>query len=278
MTQFSVWKCFCVSAVIFLFICSLGYAQEEEPEIDISKLFDKGEKFEIEVHFGQWSLNLLKGLFEEDLIDELSDEIRDEIITEVRERHNNIGATDFEQDLTFDSGGSNYGLEIRFYPKGREGAFSLGFSIDKTRMRLTIEGPVSQNFQDGTSAVINNARGEVTLNPLFTNLNFRWDFMPSWRVTPYFVFGLGVAALNGDISYEYLGTYQWAGPDEEVGDSETKPIKEAEEDFDFNMPNIIPLLQMNLGVRAEVIPQLHIRAEAGIWDGIILRAGVAYLF
>ena len=68
--------------------------------------------------------------------------------------------------------------------------------------------------------------------------------------------------------------------EESVGESETMSIKEAEEepDVDFNLPNIIPLLQMNLGVRAEVIPHLHLRAEVGIWDGFVFRAGMAYRF
>lgn len=267
-------------ALMLLFGLSSGFSEtvQEEPEVDLSKLFGEGEKVEIEVHYGMWTLDVLKSLFEQRVIDELSGEIRDEIIGEVRDSHPGILESGFVQTLALDSGGSTYGVELRFYPRGRESGFSLGLALEKTTMRVTIQGTVRQDFTDGTSAEVENAKGEVSMSPFFTNLSFRWDFMPEWRVTPYFVFGLGVAALDGEVRYEYLGAYHWSGPDEEIGDAQVKTIKEAEEDFSTNIPNILPLLQLNFGVRAEVIPHLHLRAEAGVWDGVVLRAGVAYLF
>jgi len=225
-------------------------------------------------------MNLFKGLFENRLIDEISEEIQEELIKQARDiRIDSYPMpTNFDQTFAFDSGGPNYGLEIRFYPQGREGAFSLGFSLDKTKIRLTVKGDVRQDFNDGSYAEVKDALGEVTLNPLFTLLNFRWDFKPSWRVTPYFVFGVGVAALNGKVRYDYIGSYRWQVFEQQIGESETKTIQEAEEESDANIPNIVPLLQMNLGIRAEVIPHLHLRAEVGIWDGFALRAGVGYRF
>jgi hypothetical protein len=269
----------------FLLLAQGVYALQTEQGTEVPLVFDEGiaGKIEIAVYYGRWSLNLFKGLFEDDLIKEISDEIQEEITNQVRDIRL-VGSgpipipTNFDQTFAFDSGGPNYGLEVRFYPRGREGSFSLGFSLDKTKIRLTVQGDVRQDFNDGSYAEVKDALGEITLNPLFTNLNFRWDFKPDWRITPYFVFGVGAAVLSGEVRYDYIGSYRWQVFEQEVGETETMSIKEAEEDSDTNLPNILPLLQINLGIRAEVIPHLHLRAEAGIWDGFALRAGVGYRF
>jgi len=255
-------------------------AQQDEQEEELPRLiFDDGiaGKLEIGVHYGYWTLDLIKGLFEADITQSLSDEIADEIKIKINESGHDIVKFSHDHNLVFGSSGSVYGFELRFYPGGRYSSFSLGVSIEKTHMEATVEGPVNVQFNDGSYAEM-NAVGLVELNPLFTNLSFRWDIKPSWVVTPYFVLGLGVAALNGEVSYNYNGTYYWAEGTESHEDEETRDIKEAEEYTDFNMPNILPLLQISLGIRAEVIQHLHLKAEAGIWDGFILRAGLAYKF
>lgn len=257
-------------------------AQQDEQEEELPRLiFDDGiaGKLEIEVHYGYWTLDLIKGLFEADITQSLSDEIADEIKIKINESGHDIVKFNHDHNLVFGSSGSVYGFELRFYPGGRYSSFSLGVSIEKTHMKATVEGPVTVQFDDGSYAEM-DALGIVDLNPLFTNLSFRWDIKPEWVVTPYFVLGLGVAALNGEVSYKYNGTYYWAGGSENHEDEDIRDIKEAEEDpeVDFNLPNILPLLQISLGVRGEVIPHLHLKAEAGIWDGFILRAGLAYKF
>ncbi len=257
-------------------------ALQTEQGAEVPLVFDEGiaGKIEIAIYYGRWSMNLFKGLFEEKLYEEIEEEIREELVGQARSiSHNSdMFTSSFDQTFSFDSGGPNYGLEIRFYPRGREGAFSLGFSLDKTKIRLTVQGDVRQNFSDGSYAEVKDALGEITLNPLFTTLNFRWDFKPSWRVTPYFVFGVGAAVLSGEVRYDYIGSYRWGVFEQEIGESETKSIKESEEDTDTNLPNILPLLQINLGMRAKIIPHLHLRIEAGIWDGFVLRAGAGYRF
>jgi hypothetical protein len=281
MKQMSWKKISLIFVILFSFpLAQSVFAQQEGQEGEPPRLiFDDGiaGKLEVDVHYGYWTLDVFKGLFEDDINKELSNEIADEITTKVRESGYNIVNVGSDHTLVFGSSGSVYGFELRFYPGGRYSSFSLGVSIEKTHMELTVEGPVSVQFNDGSYAEM-DAVANVVLNPLFTNLSFRWDFMPEWRVTPYFVLGLGVAALNGEVSYQYNGTYYWIGGTEQHEDEDTRDIKEAEEDADFNMPNILPLLQLSLGVRAEVIPHLHLKAELGIWDGFILRAGIAYRF
>lgn len=281
MKQMSWKKSSFVFVILLVFVLAQSvFAQQEEQEEELPRLiFDDGiaGKLEVEVHYGYWTLDVFKGLFEEDLTQSLSDEIAKEISIKINESGHNITKIGHDHSLVFGSSGSVYGFELRFYPGGRYSSFSLGVSIEKTHMEAIVEGPVNVQFDDGSYAEM-DAVGIVELNPLFTNLSFRWDIKPDWVVTPYFVLGLGVAALNGEVSYKYNGTYYWAGGTEEHEDEDKRDIKEAEEDTDFNMPNIIPLLQICLGVRAEIIPHLHLKAEAGIWDGLILRAGIAYKF
>jgi len=268
-----------VILIAFVLIQS-GFTQQDEQEEELPRLiFDDGiaGKLEVEVHYGYWTLDLFKGIFEDDLTQSLSDEIAEEIAIEINESGHKIAKAGHNHNLVFGSSGSIFGFELRFYPGGRYSSFSLGVSIEKTHMNVTVEGPVNVQFNDGSYAEM-DAVGIVELNPLFTNISFRWDIKPEWAVTPYFVLGLGVAALNGEVRYNYNGTYYWAGGREAHQDEDMRDIKEAEEDTDFNLPNILPLLQINIGVRAEVIPHLHLKAEAGIWDGFILRAGIAYKF
>lgn len=268
-----------VLALMFLLSQSVLARQEEQEEEFPRLTFDEGiaGKLEVEVHYGYWTLDVFKGLFEEDLNRELGEEITREIETQIRDSGYNIAQVSQSNVFVFGSSGSVYGFELRFYPGGRYSSFSLGISIEKTHMEATVEGPVEVQFNDGTYAEM-DAMGFVELNPLFTNLSFRWDIVPNWVVTPYFVLGLGVAALNGEVSYNYNGTYYSSVGTRYYEDEDKRDIKEAEEETDFNMPNILPLLQINIGVRAEIVPHLHLRAEAGIWDGFILRGGLAYRF
>jgi len=258
-------------------------AQEKEPQVPpaikvpVEKTPPWWQKLEVEIHYGQWTLDPIKGLFEEDLKKDLGKEIRQEVTNQLRESHPSLQQADYTQTLVFDSGGSNFGLEVRYYPRGREGGFSFGFSIEKTTIRLSVEGDVKQEFTDGTHAQV-DAYGSLEISPWTTNISLRWDLRPEWRVTPYAVLGFGLGTLIGEMSYEYSGRYRWGGADETVEEAETKTLKEAEEDVDFNIPNIFFLLQTHLGVRVKIIEHLHFRLEAGLWDGLLFRGGLAYRF
>lgn len=295
MKKQKVWN---TSPVIFAVALALTWpgvlmAQQPSQEEQLSSvaIIDESGKFEIGVYYGRWTLNPILSQFEADLGEELGQQIRDAIIDEVRDLNPYIAGTDSVDNFAFDSSGPSYGLEARFYPQGRLGSFSLGLSIDKLTMRISGEGSVSQNFDDGTSAEAGGS-GEIVLSPLFTTLSFRWDIMPRWRISPYYSMGLGVAALGGGgasgdvqtsdngegLSWEYAGTYTWAAGDYTVSGSDQLTIKEAEEEGDFNIPGILPLIAINLGVRAEITPNLLLRAEAGFWDGIAFRFGVSGRF
>jgi len=273
------YKKIVILAACLFFIFNMTFANQVEKEPDIPSIIKKQKsgRFEIGFHSSLWTLDLIKSYFESTLSNEMGDEIANEMSKEIKETHADINRSTNEQDLLFDSGGYNYGLELRYYPKGRDGAFSLGLSFDKARMRFTMEGPIRQNFEQGTYATADSFT-EITLNPLFTNLSFRWDMVPHWRVSPFIIIGIGIAAMNGEFNYNYSGLYKWVGSDENISDSQLKTIKEAEEDWSVNVPNIFPLLQLNIGVRAMIIPNLYIKAETGFWNGFILRAGISGRF
>jgi len=268
-----------ISAACLLFLLNMTFANQVENETNIPSIIkkEKSGRFEIGFHSSLWTLDIIKSYFESAIGNEIGEEIANEMYKDIKGTHAYLNRSDYEEDLLFDSGGYNYGLELRYYPKGRDGAFSLGLSFDKARMRLTVEGPVRQNFSNGTYATADSLT-EITLNPLFTNLSFRWDMVPHWRVTPFIILGIGIAAMNGEFNYNYSGLYKWGGSDENISDSQLKTIKRAEEDWDLNIPNIFPLMQVNVGVRARIISNLYIKAETGFWNGFILRAGISGRF
>jgi tetratricopeptide (TPR) repeat protein len=259
-------------------------SQKTEPSAPApskKKSFILGEewagKWEIEVHYSDWGLNLVKGLFEGTATKELGEEIRTELSNQVRDLHPGLLRSSYEQNLAFDSEGSNYGFEMRYYPLGREGFFSLGLSFEKTTIRLSVSGLTKQVFHDGSYATV-DSKIYLKTSPFSTNLSFRWDFKPSWRVTPYFVFGFGLASLKGEVGLNYSGKYQWGGASEGVEKDEIKTLIQAEEDGDFSIPDIFFILQAAFGLRGEIYKGICLRVETGFWDGLLLRGGLAYRF
>ncbi len=267
------------------------FQQDSQPTA--VEVTDDSGKFEIGIYYARWTLNPIISSFRDSLNEELGKQIRDDVVDRVLDKYNRfLRPTDFEEDFSFDASGPNYGIEFRYYPQGRLGSFSMGLSLDKIKMRIAGEGSVRQNFDDQTYAEADGS-GEIILSPIFTSLSFRWDFMPRWRVTPYYSMGLGLAVVGKEkrsgetvdydksdrITWEYEGFYHWVtGPIklDEGGDQLT--LKEAEEEGDFNIPNIFPLIMINFGVRAEIMPYLYLRGEVGFYDGLAVRFGISGRF
>jgi len=272
-------KCYYLIICMMLILNMLSAAQDKEPEVKLPELPPNSldGKFEIDVHYSMWSANLIKRWFATDLYDSVGKEIRDEVYLQISDTYTGIDNADYEHSLTFNSNGNNYGVEIRFYPQGRGTPFSFGVSIEENRMNLIVQGTVRQNFSNGSYAEVETEM-YLEARPLLTNLSFRWDMVPHWPVSPYFVLGFGFGALRGEFGYTYTGTYTWAGPSEQIEDQVVKTFKEAEEEIDVNLPNIFPLFQAGFGLRIQLFPALHLKGEASFWNGFILRAGAALRF
>jgi hypothetical protein len=229
-------------------------------------------KWEVGLHWGDWKLSFLESYLEGVVEDAVGDELKEAIIEEHPEKSGLERR--YYQDLSLDSTGNNFGVEIRFYPAGKEGSFSLGLSLEKTEMRLNLSGSASDEFSDG-SYFNGSGSGKLLIDPISYHLNFRWDIKPSGRLHPYFSLGFGLASLGGYLSYEANGDF-YDGVTEEF-ESETYSDKIDLEILNHVKPRITPIIvQLNFGLKYKVTDDFHFLIDAGIWNGFLLRGGVAF--
>ena len=249
-----------------------------EPQVIPEWALEKrGGHFEVEVHYSAWSIDPAKGAFEGTITKKIANEIRDQVTRQIKDSYGgNVMPSSNEHSLSLDSRGSNYGFEVRYYPLGRKGSMSVGLSLEKTNIKVMIKGPVTQRYADGSSATV-EGDAYVETNPLTTHLSFRWDFVPSWRVTPYFVFGLGIGPLNGTAAYVYTGTYRRGSGQAEISGEETKTFDDLRAEEEIGLERSI-ILHAALGLKGNIYKGLTLKAEVGFWDGLILRSGLAFRF
>ncbi|MFQ6081921.1 MAG: hypothetical protein ACE5WD_01010 [Candidatus Aminicenantia bacterium] len=186
----------------------------------------------------------------------------------------------YQQQFNFDSGGNNYGLEIRFYPLGKESVISFGLAIEKTKMEVKLDGSVQTQFIDG-SFFKGTTDGKLIVAPVSYHFNLRWEIKPSWRVHPYLTLGLGIARLKGTVSYFYSGEFYNAldGTLESQSNSDELTLDELEEENeDLDLPNDLPIIQFNLGVKGRIVEDLSLLIDFGLWNGFLFRFGLAYRF
>lgn len=251
-------------------------------------------RWEFGVHYSRWSLNLAKSWIEDSLNDTVASDLKDRIMEDIQTDYPSKNETGYSQKIAFDSSGENYGAEVRFYPGGRHGSFSLGFSVEKSTMRVSLpKVEASLEWEDeitheaGTFDA--DATGEFVLKPLSFHLSLRWDIFPRARFHPYATVGIGAAtagAINkATYSYSYNGTLNVPGePPKDYSGSESKTLKELRDEQeakgeDFSIPiNFVPFIQLNLGFKGELTDNVHLLVDAGVWDGFLLRAGIAFRF
>jgi len=233
--------------------------------------FAKG-KWEVGLHYGGWNLSFLESYLEDVVEDTLGDELKEAIIEEHPEKSGL--ERDYHQDFSLDSTGYNFGVEIRLYPAGREGSFSLGLSLEKTEMRLDLEGSATDEFSDG-SYFEGLGTGELLIDLISYHLSFRWDIKPSGKFHPYFSLGFGLASLRGYLSYEANGDFY----DGATGESESEAYSDKIDlgILDHIKPKLTPVIvQLNIGLRYKITDDFHFLIDAGIWNGFLLRGGVAF--
>jgi len=247
--------------------------------------------FEFGFHYSLWTIDLFRGLIERTVGDTLEDELRDNFLDEIKRDYPYIEETHYSQDVEFDSGGWNYGFEVRWYPAGKNGSYSMGFSLEKTYMRVSFpEVSARMTLEDQVTNETGDFQGEVSdaifeMWPLSFHLSFRWDIKPSWRWRPYITFGVGMAGAGsvdkGEYSTAWSGTAVIDGDVENYSGSESGTLAELKEELEeeneeFFLPEFFPFIQLNLGVKGEVYDNLYVLFDIGFWDGFIFRLGIAY--
>jgi hypothetical protein len=269
-----------VFAVFFFSVILLGLAPAASPQ----------GHWEFGFHYSRWSIDLLRSVIEEGISDALETELKDGILEDIQADYPMLTETDYNQEVQFDSGGDNFGFEVRYYPGGEQGSFSFGFSIEKTTMRVSLpEISASLTLRDEltqeNAQFSASSSAEFLIKPWSFHLSFRWDLFPSSTVHPYLTFGLGAATASAleeaRFTYSYGGDLELPGEaPEHYGDSVSKSIKQLKEEMetegeDFFLPGFVPFLQLNLGLKAVITPNIHLLFDAGIWDGFLIRGGVS---
>jgi hypothetical protein len=267
-----------IPAILFLFM------------LTVPNLSAQGH-FEFGFHYSRWSIDVLRGLIEEGLSDAMETDLKDNFLEDIQSDYPNLEETSYTQDISFDSSGNNYGFEVRWYPGGQGGSFSMGLSVEKTSMTITLpEVSASLDLKDKLTqeeaSFRGDASGEFVINPLSFHLSFRWDIVPSSVVHPYITLGFGAAggtALEeAEVAYSYTGDLTVPGEDpEHYDDGETKSLKELKDELeaegeDFFLPGFVPFIQLNLGLKGRLSENIHILVDAGIWNGFLIRGGVAF--
>jgi hypothetical protein len=253
-------------------------------------LMAQGGHFEFSGHYGRWSLNILGNKAVELIDDATGDELRNAIEENIQDLYPNLNSTQFTQVIDFDSSGDDFGASIRWYPAGRRGSFSLGVSVEKSTFKVLSTAAVQMDLEDwetaATAAFDGMAEADVLIKATSFLLTFRWDILPTKVVHPYITFGGGISTSkaldDSSVTYSYSGDLVGTTiPAETIADGETKTLRELrdealeDEENDFPIPNFIPFLQLNLGLKVRLAKSLSAFVDAGVFDGFMVRGGLA---
>lgn len=251
--------------------------------------------FEFGFHYGTWNIDVLKSLIEQGISNGLERAIKDNLWANIRKTRESLEEVAYEQDVSFDSGGNNWGFEVRFYPGGFGRTFSLGFSVERTAMWISVpELSVSLTAFDNLSGKQGTAKADASgarfgMKTLSYHLHLRWDIAPLWKVRPFITFGLGMAGglflEEGRLTASYSAELTIEGEETEFYDEDTvdKTLQELREDMEgedgenngFFLPPVLPFIQLNLGIKGEITPNLYLLVEAGVFNGFIVRGGIS---
>lgn len=192
----------------------------------------------------------------------------------------------YDGPIEFETYGHNFGFTLRFFPGGKQGSFSLGFSYERNYFKADIKGSYSEAITNG--AITKAGSGYIDLTPHSFNLDVRWEILPNSRLHPYAGIGVGVGPQRGNIVFTTVTDTKIGGVITSETETEELTLKEAikkieraqekDEDEDYYMVDFFPIVYLNLGLRAEVARNFYLMGEIAVYDGFIARAGVAFRF
>jgi len=253
-------------------------------------LMAQGGHFEFSGHYGRWSLNLLGHTAEKLINDAIDTELQDRILESIQEDYPNLALTAYDQALSFDSSGDDFGAGFRWYPGGHHGSFSLGVSVEKSTFKVLPTATAHMELQDtGTleTAVFDGAaEANAVIKAMSFLLTVRWDLFPRSVIHPYLTFGGGISTSkaldDSSVAYTYSGQLTGGSiPAETVEGSETKTLRQlrdealADDENDVPIPNFIPFIQLNLGLKARLTKSIHLFVDAGVFNGFMASGGIA---
>ncbi|MCP4157915.1 MAG: hypothetical protein GY757_59950 [bacterium] len=219
--------------------------------------------FEVSYHYSFWSIDLIIPYIEDNFTPDF------DYYDPSKGNFNSV------------SDGNNTGFGIRFFPKGKHGSFSVGLSYERNNFNADIDGQYAETDEHG-NRVDAEADGRIELAPHSFNLDFRWELWPTRRIHPYIGFGFGIGRLNGQILLHTKATTHYNGTVVVQESDEVKSLKtaleELEEDGDKYPLNFLPIVHVNLGIRAEIMNNLYLLGEVAIYNGFILRCGASVRF
>ncbi len=246
-------------------------------------------RLEFSLHYSGWSLNVARGLVENMVSDVLESDLKDRFLAQIQSDYPGLVENGYNQKITYDAPGHNFGFELRFYPGGRQGAFSLGLGIEKSSMKVSFsEVKAELDLIDRSLDQVANfqalAQARFIIKPLSFHLNLRWELWPARVISPFITLGAGLSTGRSflDASYEYSYSGTLTLPDNstrEYTQSANKTLGDIKDERlaagrSFSL-NFLPLVQMDIGFRARISRALSFCLEAGFFDGFILRGGLA---
>lgn len=214
-------------------------------------------------HYSKWSVNIIRQIIEDNVTDAFDD------------------FDTSKGDLTFNSNGNNFGFEISYFPKGKEGSFSIGLSYERNNFKGKLTGNYTDkdNFGNKEEVV---GEGFFDLRPHSFNINLFWDLWPKSRVHPYVGFGFGIGPLNGEGELTTTTTTHYHGYTliEETKDEKTlkEAINELDDEGEGSPFTFFPIIHLKLGLKGEIVNNLYAFVELAIYDGTLFRGGILYRF
>jgi hypothetical protein len=250
----------------------------------------QGGHWEFSGHCGAWTLNVLKGTAEDLLGDAMKSHLREKILESINEVYPAFNSTSYDQGITFDSSGHDFGAGVRWYPGGLRGSFSLGLAVEKCDFKVGPTATVQMGLQDletlQTGVFNGSAAGTARIDALSFLLTCRWDIFPSAAVHPYITFGGGISTSkaldDSTVAYAYAGQVTGSGiPETAISGGETKTLRQLKDEAlndaesDVSLPNFLPFVQLNLGLKVRLTKMFHAFVDVGVLDGFIASAGLA---
>lgn len=220
--------------------------------------------FEFGLHYSTWNVNMIAPLLE------------DEIIPEIEYWDPEYGSLDFS------SNGSNFGIEFRFFPGGKDGSFSVGLSYERNNFKMKAEGKYDGYDNEGDN-VKAEATGTIDLFPHSINLSIRWELWPSKRIHPYLGLGFGIGAQNALVKFHSKATTNISGHDVVEEQDEIWTFDDIKDEYETSEGKkfpigFFPVIHINFGFRGEIVNNIYFLGEIAFYDGLIFRGGISYRF